>query len=414
MKRFTQAFEDPALEREYLASRTRRFSTFAIAAAIHGFLLWPIVGLVGTLLFPDQASIIVLSVLLGEVLLLAPVPVPLLFPLRLRDAAIRISAPVAVTGAMAFPLIDAVYIGDRAMAYTCLTVIVTIPMFYTGIGLRFVHGTALTFVVCAAYLTALALGGAERVTLAHASIWLLCAQVYGMQQGFAEERSRRRAFLAKRTISEERAKSERLLRNMLPEPIAERLKADSGAIADGHDGVTVLFADIVGFTPFSAKMSPRELVHLLNEVFSAFDALAGRHGLEKIKTIGDAYMVVGGLPSPRHDHAAAVAAMALDMQATVAARGEGLALRIGLHTGPVVAGVIGTAKYSYDLWGDTVNTASRMESHGAPGRIHVSDELRAALGEGWQLENRGVVEIKGKGPMKTHWLSGRISGACSA
>jgi class 3 adenylate cyclase len=175
----------------------------------------------------------------------------------------------------------------------------------------------------------------------------------------------------------------------------------------------VLFADIVGFTPFSAKMTPRDLVHLLNEVFSAFDALARRHGLEKIKTIGDAYMVVGGLPAPRTDHAAAVAAMALDMRDAIGARGEGLVLRIGLHTGPVVAGVIGTSKFTYDLWGDTVNTASRMESHGVPGRIHVSDELRAALGEGWRLEERGVIEVKGKGPMRTHWLSGRGPSTCS-
>jgi class 3 adenylate cyclase len=147
---------------------------------------------------------------------------------------------------------------------------------------------------------------------------------------------------------------------------------------------------------------------LLNEIFSAFDEIARRHALEKIKTIGDAYMVVGGIPTPNADHAATVAAMALEMRAAIARFGDGtLMLRIGIHAGPVVAGVIGTSKYSYDLWGDTVNTASRMESHGAPGEIHVSEACRALLGDDFHLVERGVVEIKGKGPMRTWWLTSR-------
>jgi class 3 adenylate cyclase len=240
------------------------------------------------------------------------------------------------------------------------------------------------------------------------AVWALFAEILALQQSYAEERSRRRLFLQKRATDEERARSERLLRNILPEEIAERLKQGPGAIADGFEQVTVLFADIAGFTPLSERLTPGEVVNMLNQVFSCFDEMASRHGLEKIKTIGDAYMVVAGLPSPRADHVQAMATMALEMRSAVARFGEGkLAMRIGMHSGPVVAGVIGTSKFSYDLWGDTVNTASRMESHGSPGRIHVSDASRVALGEGWDLEDRGTVEVKGKGSMRTWWLNGR-------
>jgi class 3 adenylate cyclase len=218
--------------------------------------------------------------------------------------------------------------------------------------------------------------------------------------------ARRRALAAEDAIDAERARSESLLRNMLPESIAQQLKDAPRAIAQGHDEVTVLFADIVGFTPLSQTMTPHELVRLLNDVFTAFDEMAQRHGLEKIKTIGDAYMVVGGVPNARPDHAAAVAAMALDMRAAVSRFHVGLNLRLGMHTGPAVAGVIGTAKYSYDLWGDTVNTAARMESHGEPGRIHLTAECRKALGDRFAIEERGTIAVKGKGELRTFWLVG--------
>lgn len=207
-------------------------------------------------------------------------------------------------------------------------------------------------------------------------------------------------------------RSERLLLNILPQPIADRLKLDPGTIAETHQEVTVLFADIVDFTKFSTGLSAKELVTFLNEVFSAFDQLADAHGLEKIKTVGDAYMVVAGLPGSSRAHAAAAAEMALELQATLHSicleRGiVPLQLRIGLNTGPVVAGVIGRRKFSFDLWGDTVNTASRMESHGVPGRIQVTQRTFECLRGDYQLEPRGTVEIKGKGPMTTYFLIGR-------
>ena len=207
----------------------------------------------------------------------------------------------------------------------------------------------------------------------------------------------------------ERAKSERLLLNVLPEAIAARLRDTQGTIADGFDDVTVLFADIVDFTRMSADAAPAEIVGLLNELFSRFDQLAERHGLEKIKTIGDAYMVAGGIPVAREDHAEAVAEMALDMLAEIGARQDERAvqLRIGIDSGPVVAGVIGLQKFIYDLWGDTVNTASRMESHGVPGGIQVTERTFQRLRDRYRFEERGAVQVKGKGEMLTWLLVGR-------
>jgi guanylate cyclase len=182
-------------------------------------------------------------------------------------------------------------------------------------------------------------------------------------------------------------------------------------IAESQPEVTVLFADIVGFTPISATIEAHELVDLLNEVFVRFDDVVDAAGLEKIKTIGDAYMVAGGLPTPRADHLNAVLDLALAMRAVITQiptpRGEHLALRIGIDTGPVVAGVIGRRKFSYDLWGDTVNTASRMESHGIPGEIQVTERVAQAAHDDFDFEPRRSVDIKGKGPMTTFLLVGR-------
>ncbi|MCD6051074.1 MAG: adenylate/guanylate cyclase [Verrucomicrobia bacterium] len=200
----------------------------------------------------------------------------------------------------------------------------------------------------------------------------------------------------------------KLLLNVLPPSIADRLKNGENVIADSFPDVTILFADIVGFTSLSTIISPQEIVFLLNEIFTAFDQTAGQLGLEKIKTIGDCYMVVGGLPKPKADHAEAVATMALTMLRTIeklnADYQMSLRLRIGINTGPVVAGVIGRSKFIYDLWGDAVNTASRMESHGKPDAIQVTAETYECLKDRFQLEPRGETEIKGKGKMHTWWL----------
>ncbi|HEV3497431.1 MAG TPA: adenylate/guanylate cyclase domain-containing protein, partial [Actinomycetes bacterium] len=224
-------------------------------------------------------------------------------------------------------------------------------------------------------------------------------------------RGRRALDAEHRLLLAERERSERLLLNVLPAPIAARLKQGEEVIADGFPEVTVLFADLVDFTRRSQDTTPERVVRVLDELFTALDRLAERHGLEKIKTVGDAYMAVGGLPQPRPDHAEAVADMALAVREEVPRHldpgGRPLQVRIGIDTGPVVAGVIGRRKFSYDLWGDTVNVASRMESNGVPGCIQVTDRAYRRLRDRYRFERRGPVDIKGKGELVTWFLVGR-------
>ena len=211
------------------------------------------------------------------------------------------------------------------------------------------------------------------------------------------------------TLRQEHARAERLLLNVLPPAIAERLKAAPGkTIADQFDEVTALFADIVGFTGLSERLRPQEAVELLNEVFTAFDRFADRYGVEKIRTIGDGYMVAAGAPIIRDDHCDAIAKMALDMRDWMETRQRtdniSLQVRMGINTGTAVGAVVGTSKFHYDLWGDAVNVAARMESHGEPGRIQVAEGAWKRLRNGYVLEARGEIEVKGKGLMPTWFL----------
>lgn len=219
----------------------------------------------------------------------------------------------------------------------------------------------------------------------------------------------RQAHVAEEALQREYEYSEALLANMLPGPIAAQLKRNPGqTIADSHEEATILFADIVGFTPRASHQSPDEVVRFLNQLFTRFDELATRHKLEKIKTLGDAFMVAGGMPEPQPDHAERVARMALDMvqetEAFSIEMGEKIELRIGIHTGPVVAGVIGTQKPFYDVWGDTVNTAARLESFGTNGRIQVTAETKKRLEQAFNFTERGRVNIKGKGDLDLWYL----------
>ena len=216
---------------------------------------------------------------------------------------------------------------------------------------------------------------------------------------------------ARAALGREYQRSEALLNNILPGSVARRLK-DRTTIADRHEACSVMFADMAGFTSWSAQLEPEELVEHLNSVFTAFDHLAEKHDLEKIKTIGDAYMVAGGVPTSRPDHAEAIAEMALDMRdymrETRQRFGTGLSIRIGIHSGPAVAGVIGLRRFIYDLWGDTVNIAARMESHGVADEIQLSEDTATLLRGRYLLQDRGIQQIKGKGPMRTYLLLGRL------
>ena len=209
-------------------------------------------------------------------------------------------------------------------------------------------------------------------------------------------------------LEQEQEKTENLLLNILPRSVSQRLKAGEKRIADAHAEVSVLFADLVGFTQLSKGLSAPLLVDILDQIFSKFDAIVGEIGVEKIKTIGDCYMLVGGVPEPRADHAVAVVeagfAMLQAMQEINRQQGTQLQIRVGVNSGPVVAGVIGMHKFTYDLWGNTVNIASRMESTGTPGRIHVSPSTALLLGQRFALEARGSVSVKGIGELETFFV----------
>lgn len=214
-------------------------------------------------------------------------------------------------------------------------------------------------------------------------------------------------------LQKEKDKTEKLLLNVLPESIAKKLKENNEIIAENYEDVTILFADLVGFTNLAGRLSPLELVKFLNHIFSNFDYVADKLGLEKIKTIGDAYMVASGLPKPRKDHAEAIAKMALEMNKIIQeislSYNEKFEIRIGINTGKVIAGVIGTKKFIYDLWGDAVNIASRMESSGEAGKIQVTETTYKLLKDKFFLTKRGIIDVKGKGEMFTYWLEDTLT-----
>lgn len=285
---------------------------------------------------------------------------------------------------------------------------------FTFIRLRFWYATFCALTIMLAYqIVSIWINHTPFLVLLNNDFQIFSANYIGMFVAYLLEYQFRKDYLHDVLLEIEQDKSNKLMLNILPALIADRLKQGEELIVDSFAQVTVLFADIVGFTKISARISPEEVVTLMNEVFSTLDRLVEKHGLEKIKTIGDAYMLAGGLPLPRHDHAEAVAEMALDMLDALnnldAAKEGWLRLRIGFHTGPVVAGVIGTKKFVYDLWGDTVNIASRMESHGIAGCIQVTQAAYEKLQHGYLFQERGTLEIKGKGEMNTYLLMGRKS-----
>jgi class 3 adenylate cyclase len=295
-------------------------------------------------------------------------------------------------------------------------------LFYPGIGIaivgtfalyriRFPIALATTLVMLLAYEIAARIFPFESLFVA--TFFLVTCLLLGGFAGWHIERYARLSFL-------ERERSERLLLNILPQPIAERLKTEPAPIADRYPEASILFADVVGFTAMCGRMEPEDLVTFLNELFIEFDHVAEKHGLEKIKTIGDAYMAVCGVPVPCADHLERIADAALEMREVAAQRADGgapggdgpaehgrpLAVRFGIDTGPVVAGVIGEKKFIYDLWGDAVTMASRMETQGEAGAIQVTEAVRERLDGRYALEPRGSVDIKGRGEMRTYWLLG--------
>ena len=401
LNRFTLRFRDAAAEAAYgreQAARSRLPARWATAAL--GLIL-ALAVLSISRLYPNLPDLQRATIPTLAVLVAAFIATWLDAYVRFHQAAL---AAICVGSSMAVLNIVMFYPPDRLLASGFFIPAVHILCVYTLFGLRFPWAVLIAWGTTVAFALVVqqfhGLGGTD---LRRQVLAVTYANAMGMLIGWQLEVALRRGFLGRREAEYERSRSDALLLNILPVPIAERLKAAPGVIAEAHASVTVLFGDIVGFTTWCARRPPEDVVRLLDRVFTVFDGLAHRHGLEKIKTIGDCYMAVAGLPAARDDHAQAALAMALDMlreAASLAAEtGEPLQLRLGLSSGPVVAGVIGRSKFIFDLWGDTVNTASRMESHGQPGRIQCC-EATAGLLHGVDLEARDGVEVRGKGPMR--------------
>jgi class 3 adenylate cyclase len=402
----TLRFLDPGLERDFQTESAATTGPQMRVGAAVAVGLWLLADLViPTAIVIDQSVVTVICVGMAIANLVGVVAsgwATTLDRQQLIGCALNALAGLAVLA-----LIELSGATDRYAAPALLLIAI---FAFVVIRLRFVFALVAAATYLAGYVFVLATGPIPGTAL---DIFLVGGSILaGLSATNVLERRTRDVFAQRWLIEQQAAElaeahatSERLLVNVLPSSVAERLKGGETPIADAYADATVLFADLVGFTPLAASLSPAETVGLLDRLFSAFDELAERHGLEKIKTIGDAYMVVGGVPDRSTDHPARVVAMGLDMLRAVATiaheTGRQLDLRVGVHTGPVVAGVIGTTKFSYDLWGDTVNVASRLESHGLAGALQMSEATWSRSGR-VPAEHRGPIELKGRGTLDVY------------
>ena len=406
----TLNFTNPELEKEFLRHYFQIFLKQVRFALVLAIVVYIILGFVDLQFAPDIRDKL-LFIRFGVVL---PVCVTILglsfsaYFTKIMQPSISLAIIVA---AIAAPVVS-ILIPSLGVNYIGLTSLLMYN--YTAIKLRFVAASITGFFIFALYnILDLVFIKTEVSKLIEVDFYLAATIAVGMFACYQMEFYLRQDHVKNILLREEQEKVDKLLLNVLPASIAARLKDGDKVIAESFPDVTILFADLVNFTQLSANISPEELVNILNEIFSAFDRLAEKHGLEKIKTIGDAYMVVGGLPIHREDHAQAVADMALDMRREIQRISSlsivPMKIRIGINTGPVVAGVIGIKKFIYDLWGDTVNVASRMESQGIPDQIHITSETYQVLQHGYLLQERGKIQVKGKGEMQTYLLIDKVS-----
>lgn len=412
---YTLRFTSPAREADYRAGRSAadlRYTRFILCLV---FLLTLAVVPLDMRLFPSSRWP---SLFLGhglEILLLV-ILFGLSFVPFFRTRHMTLMAALSVLFVAIYGAWDVMFSVSEIYVAGGAVVVMAI---YILLPLDFVHGLAAGIVCSVLYLAIIGLGHPMQYEPYLILLFFLAtANAIGAISRYHVERLRRLDFANLRTIDSQRGRYRDLLVRILPQPIADRLQRGEARIADRFDDTTVLFADLVGFTVTSAHHAPEEVVAFLDRVFAAFDALVDWYGVEKIKTIGDAYMVASGVPTVQADHAATMADLALDMLAAVHAMPSldtgSVEVRIGIASGPVVAGVIGDTRFNYDLWGDTVNVASRMEATGEPGRIQVSEETHRRLAASHVLEPRGDVEMKGLGPVPTWYLRGRRGGEAGA
>jgi class 3 adenylate cyclase len=376
-----------------------------VAVIVYGAFAW-----LDLWMAPDLAGVfltirILVAAVFGLALAVTFAPVGL----TVNEAFIGIAILAAGTGILRMMELATAVVGVRYFAGLLLVILAAHSMFR----LRFQTATLVSLLVVVAWALQIGLrSDTPWWEYLNSTFFLVAAVILGMFGSYSIERFSRRAWLARRDAEEERERSERVLLNVLPEPIAERLKDEGGPLADAFPEATIMFVDLVDFTNLSSSLAPGRLVGLLNRLFTEFDRISEAHGVEKIGTSGDSYMAVAGVPLPVADHAERIADAALAMRDAVAAR-EGdieVEVRIGIATGPVVAGVIGEKRLYYDLWGMPVTIASRMQAHGLAGEIQVTGAVREALGGRYEFEERGPIEVKGVGEMRTWLLQGRAGG----
>jgi class 3 adenylate cyclase len=415
LRRLRLRFTDPSLESAFRAQQFRHNLgniRFAFLAGIGLWLSW------GFLLRP---YIRVLSELRLDTLMRFGVFIPLLvvgFALTFTRFFARFWEWISVAIATATLLLWVVYVSQiltLPAEYGYVGVILITAFTYTLLRLRFVFVALITVVGIAAYLPyAFTAAYIFDVSLVLAALYLVSFGILGGISAHRMERFTRDLFLRERQLDQERARSDGLLLNILPQAVVEQLKASpTGRVAQAFDQVSVVFADAVGSTEQAARCTPEEFADALDELFRTFDLIADRHRLEKIKTIGDAYMAVAGAPIPMRDHADAAVGMALDILAETSTirwpSGDPILVRVGVASGPAVAGVIGVRKFAYDLWGDTVNLASRLEEYGEPGHALVSESTASQLADRYHFAPVEVMDVKGKGPTPVRVLLGRRS-----
>lgn len=417
MNPITQSFGEDQ-ERCFYEEYAHKSTRLIRIAALLGAFLYVIFGILDALVVPSWALskvwFIRYAVLFPSAVVLYCLSHLQLFKRFMQE----ITSFVLLIGGLGIALMTA--IAPEPANYLYYGGLMLIIMFiHTFSRLRFVYATITSLTIVIAYEVVAIWNNTPLSIFVSNNFFFLSANLIGMFSSYMIEYYNRKEFVQRKLLETEQAKTEELLLNILPKGIVERLKQPLGdikiefsqVIVDKFEDVSILFADIVGFTNLSSRISPEALVVFLSELFSVFDNLAEKHHLEKIKTIGDAYMVVGGLPDPNPHHAEAAAELALDMEEEIgkfeAAKEGWLRLRIGIHTGSVVAGVIGRKKFSYDLWGNAVNIASRMESNSVAGNILVSEETYRRLRDNYSFIERGRIKVKGKGRMNTYFLTGR-------
>jgi len=403
----TLRFRDPAVERAFQAEACERFRPQVLFTIVLGASTWAATGILLPLAYPVDPLLVAASI--GTVEFAILLQLGLLSLRKDWDFEQFISGGVNMVGGFAMIVIGGFVAELPQLVPPALLVNMLFAFGLSRLGL--VAGIVVT-VPYVALFAVLVLAGTLRGVGPFDVFLALVGLTVSVMAGYLLESSTRSLFWQRRVnaaqrdlIALEKDKSERLLQNILPDPIAARLRESPESVAEAYPAVSVLFADIVGFTGIAGRIGPADTVALLNDLFTRFDDLAARHGLEKIKTIGDAYMAVAGAPDPKPDHAQRAVAMGIDMLADVAAfaseEDRRVGLRVGVNSGPVVAGVIGRSRFSYDLWGDTVNVASRMESQGIPGTIQITQATADLLGDSVPMEARGMVDVRGKGPMPT-------------